>query len=62
MTLLSWLLEAVLSFFAKRILGVVFPQKSPAQEAVDAETKMAQIVADTPDKATAVEALEDGTA
>jgi hypothetical protein len=62
MTLLSWLLEAVLSFFAKRILGAVFPEKSPAQEAVDTETKMAQAVADTPDKAAAIQELEDGTA
>lgn len=62
MTFLSWLIEAALSFFAKRILGSVFPEKTAIQQAVDTETAMAQAVANTPDKAIAIQDLENGNA
>jgi len=62
MTFISWILEAIVSFFTKKLLGGVFPSKSPAQQAVETETKIAQIAADSPDKDKAIQELENGTA
>jgi hypothetical protein len=50
----AWLVEHLL-------LGRFFKPASPAQQAVDTETKMAQDVADAPDRAQTVKELDNGT-
>jgi hypothetical protein len=62
MTFISWILESIVSFFTKKLLGGVFSTKSPAQEAVNTETQIAQIAADSPDKDKAIQELENGAA
>ncbi len=50
----AWLAE-------KLFLGRFFAKPSPAQQAVNIETKMAQDVADAPDRAQTVKELDNGT-
>jgi hypothetical protein len=52
------ILTGTVSCITEWAWGFVLGHKSPAQEAIDTETKMGQDIADEPDQAGAVEKLE----
>lgn len=69
-TVIAAALSAVVGWIVKRILNAILMsagvlkkfRRNPAQEAVNAERRMAQAQVDTPDQEQAVKELEDGTA
>lgn len=57
--------SAIISFFAGlfgKLLGGMWPSKSPSQEAVDVQRKMDNEAINSPTQANAVRSLEDGDA
>jgi len=53
------IVDGTISFMVDKIFNAWFMGISPAQNAVNEETKMAQDVADAPDQAQAVKDLDD---
>jgi hypothetical protein len=62
MSIFSAIIDAIVGFWVKQVLNRIFPEKPPAQTAVNTEAKMAQDIVDEPTQAQAVKTLEDDEA